>query len=1240
MPYLKRSVFPPMALIGALALPSLALAQQAPASADADLVTQRFDALVDGLVADKKTPVALAKLNALGSLRLHVPSKHVVSKLEAAKAAIKDPLVYAALARFQARAQRELGPQPERVERDDALERELGCLTRFEVLGPWDNPSMEAFETALGPELGEVGPYPGKQTEIAWRPLGGEQSMSELCVLNLSASVHPHDSAVAYLATQIKSPKRQRGRLMIGAAGAYRVWLNGKLIGQRREDAGLGLDNDAWSVELGAGDNALVIKSASEQDSGMELMVRLVDEKLKPLSLPHQGAWKGAALQQPSELKTPPTPAKEGVLAQIKAVTQAAADADALWAAWLWRSVERKNASTPWRDVATKLEEAVNSGQLKLTGDDYETLASLYEEHWKRLELLELGRARHPEDPWASYNLLQEYESSLSDELRLKRRGMLEALLEKTPSFTPALLALADWYEDRSLEEEALKLLRTRANEQMASSPRYMMMLMRLLRQAGSVKALEALELKARQEVYVSGGFAWSQISDLIKRGQSAQALELVQQQRRQQPWSTQWLLKEVELLRTLDQSAQALKIMDQSIKQRPGDVYLLEKRADVLLAMDRPEEAAQTLELALRYKPQDQDLREHLSQLRPDANRFHEPWMVEDPYKLAQDNPAGPFRTTTIVDQKIMQVASNGLAQQVTQSIERVNSPEGIDAARTQRIYYQNGDERVDILRVRVHKPDGSITEDYDLWDSDNSRKASTTYNDSSTITVRANNVEVGDLIELRYRLSQIANQNFRGDYFGDISYVQGSTPIAFSRYALLYPKDWKMYFKTPNLKSKRIDGRLPDGQAAPEGFNVTSFELYDVPDVKTDANQPGHTSVYDYILVSNKQTWDEVGTWWWNLVKEQLIVDEPIAQTVKSLIKNAKTDEQKVQAIHNYVVQNTRYLHVGLGIHGWKPYRTTTCFRNRYGDCKDKASLLKVMLEEAGIKANLVLVRTRTLGLVESTPASMHIFNHAITYVPSMDLFLDGTAEFNGTRELTPMDQGAQALIVEDGGKTRFVKLPVDKAAQNTLEQTLSVDLTGPEPITTVTMVAHGSHAVYYRSALEDPERRDETLEKQLAATFPGAKLIKATYSDLKALEQPVTITYSFKGGQLVRKSAEREYIYLYGAPRELIDDYAAQQKRNQALVLRVPFTQKTKLTFKLPKTKTFEQTPEETNLKSKFGHLNLQATRQSDSLIVEVDYSLSQQEIPASEYPAFRQFITELDTALNATVGLKKE
>lgn len=1210
---------------------SYAFAQHAP-----DEVTQRFDQLISELSAQPKTPVALAKLQALGRLRLFVPSAHVVSKLEEAKKATKDPLVYAALSRFHARAKRELGPKFIDPAQDRALERELGCLTQFQLVGPLENSSMDAFESALGPELGESEPYAGKQQlNQRWRPL---PAFSELCSLNLSTSVNPSDSAVAYLSSQLQSPKRAKAKLLIGAAGAYRVWLNGKLVGHRREDAGLALDNDAWSVELNKGENQLLIKAASEQDSGMELIVRLVDDKLKPMSAVEQrAAWSG---QRVSSAQEPPQPAKEGVLAQLRAMSEAKPSVEQLWASWLWQSVERKNAATPWRDVAQRLEGALDDGSLKLPGADYALLAELYEEHYKRLALLERAQALHPQDPWVEYNLLNEYADSLSDELRIKRRGRLEALIENSPRFSPAVLALVDWYEDRGLDELALKLLKANAIPGAAPTPRWMMMELRLLKDVGSRAEHDALEAKAAEQLYISGAFAWAKINDMIKRREHDQALEAIRAERARQPWSTQWLLQEIEVLRAQNNLKQALAVLDEAIKTRPGDVFLLEQRVTLLLAADQRELAAQAIEQALQYKPQDQELREQLAHLRPDADRFHEPWMQDDPLRIAKLAPVGPFHTTTIIDQKILQVASNGLAQQVTQLVERVNDAKGIDDARVQRIYYQVGDERVDILRVRVHKPDGTITEDYDLWNSDDSRKGSTTYNDNATITIRANNVEVGDLIEIRYKLSQVANQNFRGDYFGDISYIQGSTPIVYSRYAVIYPKDWQLYFKPPRSKFKRHDDQLPNEQPAPQDTKVTSFELWDVAHVATDADQPGHTSVYDYILVSNKKTWDEIGHWWWNLVKEQLIVDENIRAKVQELVKGKQTELEKVQAIHNYVVQNTRYLHVGLGIHGWKPYRTTTCFRNRYGDCKDKASLLKVMLEEAGVKANLVLVRTRRLGLVEAQPASMHIFNHAITYVPGLNLYLDGTAEFNGTKELTPMDQGAQALVVEDGGKTRFVTLPVDKAQSNLIEQTLTVDLSGAEPVAQLEIVAHGNNAVYYRTALEDPERRDEVLEKQLAATFPGAKLVKATYSDLKKLEQPVKITCTFKDGQLVRSSADREYIYPYGAPRDMIEAYASQQKRDQDLVLRVPYSHKAKVTYKLSPKKSLGALPDAVDVKTKFGHIKLDYVRQGQDLLVELEYSLDKQQIAATEYPAWRQFITQLHTALNATVGLEKE
>jgi hypothetical protein len=170
---------------------------------------------------------------------------------------------------------------------------------------------------------------------------------------------------------------------------------------------------------------------------------------------------------------------------------------------------------------------------------------------------------------------------------------------------------------------------------------------------------------------------------------------------------------------------------------------------------------------------------------------------------------------------------------------------------------------------------------------------------------------------------------------------------------------------------------------------------------------------------------------------VREQLVVDAKIKAAVQEVLRGLPkgADERaKVRALYKHVITSTRYVGLEFGIHGFKPYRTTDVYDRRFGDCKDKASLLKVMLAEAGIASHLVLVRTRDQGTVTATPASLSAFNHAITYVPSLDLYLDGTAEFSGPEELPSLDQGATVLIVKDGAGAELRTIPLSKSADNT--------------------------------------------------------------------------------------------------------------------------------------------------------------------------------------------------------------
>ena len=77
----------------------------------------------------------------------------------------------------------------------------------------------------------------------------------------------------------------------------------------------------------------------------------------------------------------------------------------------------------------------------------------------------------------------------------------------------------------------------------------------------------------------------------------------------------------------------------------------------------------------------------------------------------------------------------------------------------------------------------------------------------------------------------------------------------------------------------------------------------------------------------------------------------------------------------------RNIRYVGIEIGIGGLQPHTADDVFRNRYGDCKDKATLLRAMLENVGIHSTWVLVDTRR-GFVDPKVPSVD-GNHAIAAI-----------------------------------------------------------------------------------------------------------------------------------------------------------------------------------------------------------------------------------------------------------------
>jgi hypothetical protein len=131
------------------------------------------------------------------------------------------------------------------------------------------------------------------------------------------------------------------------------------------------------------------------------------------------------------------------------------------------------------------------------------------------------------------------------------------------------------------------------------------------------------------------------------------------------------------------------------------------------------------------------------------------------------------------------------------------------------------------------------------------------------------------------------------------------------------------------------------------------------------------------------------------------------PEIQALADQLTQGKTGTRaQVKAVYDWVVKNIRYVAITVGHGGLVPHSAASVLQHRYGDCKDKAVLLEVLLRAKGIESAAVLMQTDPVYTLPQPP-QLSAFDHVITYVPAIDLYLDGTANF------TPMGVVPKELV-----------------------------------------------------------------------------------------------------------------------------------------------------------------------------------------------------------------------------------
>ncbi|HET9866587.1 MAG TPA: transglutaminase-like domain-containing protein, partial [Nitrospira sp.] len=265
----------------------------------------------------------------------------------------------------------------------------------------------------------------------------------------------------------------------------------------------------------------------------------------------------------------------------------------------------------------------------------------------------------------------------------------------------------------------------------------------------------------------------------------------------------------------------------------------------------------------------------------------------------------------------------------------------------------------------------------------------------------------------------------------------------------------------------------------------------------------------------------WTDVSRWASSLYDPQVVITDEIAIKARELTANAKTEFERIHAIGAYV-QNLQYISIDIGVgygNGYKPRASDLVLRRGYGDCKDKANLMRAMLKTLKIDSYPIAIYSGDPTFVRSEWASPRQFNHAIIAVRVSDttsaatvmdhpklgrlLIFDATDAYTPVGDLPDYLQGSNALIIagENGGLS---KMPVTPTDFDLLERDIAVTLDEMGQIKgTIREKAVGQTSAQFRREYRSLSAGDfrKAIEGWLTRGATGAQLVNLQAKDKHA-------------------------------------------------------------------------------------------------------------------------------------------
>ena len=536
-------------------------------------------------------------------------------------------------------------------------------------------------------------------------------------------------------------------------------------------------------------------------------------------------------------------------------------------------------------------------------------------------------------------------------------------------------------------------------------------------------------------------------------------------------------------------------------------------------------------------------------------------------------------------------------------------------------------------------HIAKGKETETLDEGDAVVMNPAATAgyYTDARQTVASFADVQPGDVVAFEYEVEETGpTARYQSNSF------QIRQPVVRSTFSITIPPGWSL----------RTAGRKLEPVRETTTGNTTVWAASDLPyEVDEPLTPLSHLPGRRLRVVAiggaphSIADWKGVASWTQSRTEGPVAPDGSVSALCSTLGK-AALPWQTFSAAAKFVQKDIRYVALELGEGGWTPRPAGETLRNRFGDCKDKTTLLRSILRNAGIPSSSVLASTVS-GVSPDLPTPFQ-FNHAIIAIPDSALgtghtyasaITDGWLFFDPTDpdvppgKIPPILEGNRVLIVSEG---KLAKLPETGASDNLV----SVDAEGTLAAdglvsTSLRMVFRGERAYSLRELHRSTDDLTQLWLSYVKDAIPDAAVSNVSIADST---DSLAVTCSLTGRGLL-SSAGVEGLFRVnfleiGTPERL-----TARTRTNPLWLGPPSSERIHVRWNYA---GYLVGPDTVFQHSQTCHGNSFTTIvRSAGKGSEFTHTITRSDdsIPASEYGSVRAYLSALQNALGSSIQLRK-